>query len=141
MALIMALALPHAVQPALARDTVDPIVSQLFAALNEPEAGKRDGLVAKVFIDSGILSDVSLRATGHKAIAARIEGLQRSLPGQKFQLIGQPLRQHDAWRIAFEVVDNTGSTTFEGLIFAVTANDNKFERVDIFTGPSAVPLP
>jgi hypothetical protein len=87
------------------------------------------------------LGDSAVRADGHKAIVDRIEVLQRSLPGQKFQLIGKADHQHDAWRISFEVVDKTGSTAFEGLIFAVTNPDGRFSRVDIFTGPTAAPVP
>ena len=123
-----------------AGDLKDP-VTQLFATLNESDAAKRDALVGRIFSDGAVLGDSVLRAAGHKAIADRIETLQRSLPGQKFQLIGQPDHQHDAWRISFEVADKTGSTAFEGLIFALTGPEGKFARVDIFTGPTAAPVP
>lgn len=125
---------------ARAADVKDP-VSQLFATLNEGDGAKRDAQVGRIFTDNAILGDSAVRADGHKAIVDRIEVLQRSLPGQKFQLIGKPDRQHDAWRISFEVVDKTGSTAFEGLIFAVTTPEGRFSRVDIFTGPTAAPVP
>ena len=128
-------------RPVLAGPEPKDQASLLINALNEIDTAKRDALVSKVFPDSGILADQAVRAAGHKAIAARIETLQRSLPGQTFQLIGNPQRQHDAWRIAYEVVDKTGSTSFEGLIFAISQSDGRFERVDLFAGPSAIPLP
>ena len=118
----------------------DPAVLFL-SALNESDSARRESLVARIFADNGIMADSAVRAVGHKAIVSRIETVQRSLPGQIFQQIGAPQRQHDAWRIAYEVVDKTGSTSYEGLMFALTQPDGKFERVDIFAGPSAVPLP
>ncbi len=123
-----------------AADLKDP-VSQLFITLNESDSAKRSAQVGRIFADTAVLGDSAVRADGHKAIVDRIEVLQRSLPGQKFQLIGKADHQHDAWRISFEVVDKTGSTAFEGLIFAVTNPDGRFSRVDIFTGPTAAPVP
>jgi hypothetical protein len=142
-ALILGLVVPclwTAPIAARAADVKDP-VSQLFITLNESDPAKRDAQVGRIFTDNAVLGDSAVRADGHKAIVDRIEVLQRSLPGQKFQLIGKADRQHDAWRISFEVVDKTGSTAFEGLIFAVTTPDGRFSRVDIFTGPTAAPVP
>jgi len=117
------------------------IAANFVAALNAQEAGKRDGLVAKLFTDKAVFADKAVRATGHKPIAARLEAIQRGLPDQIFQLIGAVERQQDALRFSFEVVDKSGTTAFEGMIFGLTTADGRIERADMFNGPTAAPLP
>jgi len=128
-------------QPARAASDGHEAVAALLILLNESDPAKSTTLAANTFTDNGVFTDQAVRAVGPKAINARIETVHRSLVGQKFQLIGPPLRQHDIWRLSYEVVDKSGLTAFEGLIFAVLAADGRFERVDMFAGPTAAPLP
>lgn len=110
--------------------------SELFAILNEDDSNRREAMVAKVFAESAVFSDSDERAEGGRAISQRVEALHRAQPGMRYQLIGAVARQHDALHFAFEVVDRTGTTAFEGAIFALLSAEGRLARVDVFTGPS-----
>lgn len=135
-----AMAATQEVNGGRALDPKEPIAA-LFAALNDTEAAKRDADLGRALAEGAVFSDAETRAVGHKAIAARLETLRQGQTGLKYQAIGAVERQHDALRVSFEVADKTGTTAFEGLIFALVGADGKLERVDLFKGPAAAPLP
>ena len=138
LALTVALAARSAateLKPAPRGDAHVEAASELFAILNEAESSRRDALIAKAFAENGVFNDAEGRAEGGRAISQRIDVLQRAQPGLRYQLIGTVERQHDALHFAFEVVDKTGTTNFEGSIFALLSADGKLTRVDLFAEP------
>ena len=144
--LTLALAVAAAVQTAAAEVKPAPraeteVVAALFAILNEGDAARRDQLIAKAFHENSVFSDADDRAEGARAIAQRIEHLRRGQGGLRYQPFGPVAHQHDALRFAYEAVDATGATSFEGVVFALLGTDGRFARVDFFVGPSAAPLP
>jgi hypothetical protein len=128
-------------KPAARGESSIESVGELFALLNEADSARRDALIGKAFTENAVLSDADERAEGGRAIAQRIEAIHRAQPGMRYQPIGAVARQHEAVHFAYEVVDKTGSTAFEGVIFALLSSDGRLARVDLFVGPNAMALP
>lgn len=96
------------------------IAQNYFAAWNEADAGRRDGLLDAAFTKDVSYRDPIMQGDGHAGLTALIGGVQQRFPGFRFSLRGTPDGFGEfirfSWNLGPEGVDSVIEGTDIGLI-------------------------
>ena len=111
-------------------DTVDTYL----AAWNEPDPGRRAGLIERVWAAGGRLLDPPLAAKGHAGISGMADALHTHYPGHRFRRASGIDTHHDQLRFAWELVGPDGTVALAGLDVGEVGADGRLARITGFFG-------
>ena len=112
-------------------------IDRYLAALNEPDADKRRGLIEQAWTPTGSLIDPPIEGAGHDGLAAVGDTLHAAYAGHRFERTSQVDVHHGRYRFAWALVDPTGATAITGLDTGVLADDGRVGEVVGFFGELA----
>lgn len=103
-------------------------------AYGEPDATRREALIAAVWAEDGQLIDPPQAGEGHDGISAMAAGLQAQFAGHTFRRTSAVDAHHDHARYSWELVGPDGTVAVAGLDVADLAPDGRLRRVVGFMG-------
>jgi hypothetical protein len=98
-------------------------IDTYLEAYCEPDAAKRDGLVAKAWAENGELLDPPLEAAGRTAISGLADVVNTHYPAHTFRRTSGIDTHHDVARYAWELVAPDGTVAVTG-VDTVELNDH-----------------
>jgi hypothetical protein len=112
-------------------------VDRYLAALNEPDAVRRRGLIEQAWTPHGSLTDPPLVGEGHDGLAAVGDALHEHYAGHRFERTSQVDEHHGRYRFAWALIGPDGSTAVTGLDTGILASDGRVGDVVGFFGELA----
>ena len=113
--------------------TTTDLVDRHLAAYCEPDAARREALVAAVWASDGYLADPPFEATGLDSIAGLTDVVLGHFPGHTFRRSTAVDEHHGVARYGWELVAPDGSVAVAGTDIAEVA-DGRLVRVIGFFG-------
>ncbi|HEX3158514.1 MAG TPA: nuclear transport factor 2 family protein [Gemmatimonadaceae bacterium] len=95
---------------------------------NEADAHRRRALIARTWTEDASYVDPLMHGTGHDAIDAMIEAVQRRFPGFRFSLTRAD-GLHEFVRFSWELGPEGGAALIEGSDFGVVASDGRLQMI------------
>jgi SnoaL-like domain len=109
------------------------VVDGYIAMWNEPDAERRQDLVAETLTDDATYVDPLMTGKGTEGIAGMIGAAQQQFPGHRFELTFGPDRHNDRVRFAWQLVGpENGTPVAHGVDFAMVAPDGRLAAVTGF---------
>jgi hypothetical protein len=119
---------------------MDPaeLVDRYCAVWNEPDAGARAQLLARVWADQASYTDPSVHAATAQQLLAHIAAVRARRPGASVLRTSAVDIHHGVARFAWHVVQADGTALPEGIDIAFISPDGaRIERIIGFFGPLA----
>jgi hypothetical protein len=117
--------------------SLERLIDAYCAAWSEPDAGRRDAILAEVWADDATYTDPRGRAAGRSELSALIAAILAGRPGAKVVRTSAVDAHHGVARFAWRVVQADGAMLPEGIDFAEVGGDGKLARITGFFGPLA----
>jgi hypothetical protein len=115
---------------------LEHLVDTWLAAYAEPDAARRDELVAQVWTADGRLADPPFEGSGRSEISALTDVVLAHFPGHTFRRTSAVDAHHGIARYAWELVGGDGTVAVAGLDVAELAG-GRLSRVTGFFGDLA----
>ena len=119
--------------------TLETLIDTYCSAWNEPDAGRRRGLLAAVWGDGAAYTDPRVHAVGAEALCEHIGRIQERRPGARVVRTSGVDQNHGLVRFAWRVVEADGNRLPEGIDFAEITSDGRIARIVGFFGPLESP--
>lgn len=113
--------------------STDELVDRHLAAYCEPDAARREALVATIWATDGYLADPPFEATGRDGIAGLTDVVLGHFPGHTFRRSTAVDEHHGIARYGWELVAPDGTVAVAGTDIAEVA-DGRLVRVIGFFG-------
>ena len=117
--------------------SLERLIDAYCAAWSEPDAGRRDAILAEVWADDATYTDPRGVASGRSELSALIGKVLAGRPGAKVIRTSAVDAHHGVARFAWRVVRADGAMLPEGIDFAEVGGDGKLARITGFFGPLA----
>jgi hypothetical protein len=104
-------------------------------AYSEPDAARRDPLVAEVWAEDGVLVDPPIDGAGWAGISAMADAVQAHYPGHRFQRTSGIDAHHGFARYAWDLVGPDGAVAIGGVDVVELTDDGLIRRIVGFMGP------
>ena len=105
------------------------VVERYVALWNEPEADRRQALIAQTWTEDASYHDPVMHGAGHAGIAALVQGVQQQFPGYRFRHIGAVDGHHTYVRFSWELGPAEGPAPIGGTDVALLAPDGRLQQV------------
>ena len=119
------------------RVAFEKIIDTYCSAWCEPDAAKRDAILAPVWGEGATYTDPTVHVAGRSALVAHIDAVFKVYPGATVRCIGAVDVHHAVARFAWKMVLADGTSLPEGIDFAEVGSDGKLVRIVGFFGPLA----
>lgn len=114
------------------------VVDDYIAVWNEPDAARRQQLIARTWSDDGTYLDPLMRGEDPEQIGAMVGAAQAQFPGHRFELTAGPDAHNDVVRFTWTLVAvDSGQPAAVGVDFATVAPDGRLRSVTGFLEPAA----
>ena len=118
--------------------SLERLIDAYCAAWSEPDAGRRDAILAEVWADDATYTDPRGRRRGaERAVRAHRARFSRAGPARRSSGRARVDAHHGVARFAWRVVQADGAMLPEGIDFAEVGGDGKLARITGFFGPLA----
>ena len=107
------------------------LVDRYIDVWNEPDADKRQTLIARTFTEGAHFIDPIQEAEGQAGIDTLVGGVQAKFPGYRFRLAGAVDAFRDRVRFSWELAPERGDVLVGGTDFGVVV-DGRLHRVTGF---------
>jgi SnoaL-like domain len=125
-----------------ANGKVVELVDRYIAMWNETDAGRRRGLIAKIWADGASYLDPVLSGEGLDGIDAMVKAVHEKYPGHRFKRTGDVNAHHDRAQFAWELGPEGGPALVKGVDFATLSNEGGLKTVTgFFTELNIPPQP
>jgi hypothetical protein len=122
--------------------TYTDLVDQYLAMWNETDGERRRDLIARTWTESASYVDPMLRADGHAAIDAMVQGVHERFPGHRFRRTSDVDAHHDCVRFSWDLGPEGGPAIVKGVDFGVIAGGDRLQAITgFFDEVAAVPQP
>jgi uncharacterized protein YndB with AHSA1/START domain len=101
---------------------------------NEPDAGRRDALLAACWAEAATFRDPTANVTGRSELAGHIANLARTMPGARLVRDGDVRVSHDAVLFDWRVEGPDGAVHGTGTNVGVLGSDGRFRELTGFWG-------
>jgi len=115
------------------------LVDRYIAMWNETDAGRRRGLIAKVWADGASYLDPVLSGDGRDGIDAMVKAVHEKYPGHRFKRTSDVNAHHDRAQFAWELGAEGGSVLMKGVDFATLSAEGRLKTVTGFFTELNVP--
>ena len=118
------------------------LVDRYIAMWNETDAGRRRGLVAKIWADGASYLDPVLSGEGRDGIDTMVKTVHEQYPGYRFKRTSDVNAHHDRAQFAWELGPEGGPALVRGVDFATLSNEGYLKTVTgFFTELNVLPQP
>jgi hypothetical protein len=97
------------------------LAERYIAIWNEPDAARRQSLIAETYADDATYVDPLMEGAGHAGISAMIGAAQRQFPGLQFNLSSAVDAHHDRLRFSWDLGPQGGPAVAKGTDVATVA--------------------
>jgi hypothetical protein len=119
------------------RAAFEAIIDRYCAAWCEPDAAKRDAILAPVWGEGATYTDPTVHVVGRAALVAHIDAVFKVYPGATIVRVSSVDVHHAVARFAWKMVLADGTSLPEGIDLAEVAGYGKLARIVGFFGPLA----
>ncbi len=114
------------------------LIDRYFAVWNEPDATRRQDLIARTWTESARYVDPLMQSEGHAGIDGMVRQVQEQFTGYQFRRTGAVDMHHDCLRFSWELAPADGPAVGAGTDFAIVAGDGRLQTVTGFldNGPA-----
>jgi hypothetical protein len=119
------------------RAAFETIIDTYCSAWCEPDAAKRDAILAPVWGEGATYTDPTVHVAGRAALVAHIDAVFKVYPGATIVRASAVDVHHTVARFAWKMVLADGTSLPEGIDFAELNSDGKLARIVGFFGPLA----
>lgn len=117
---------------------ITTVVNDYIAVWNEPDAVRRQQLIARTWTEDGTYLDPLMRGGDPEQIGAMVGAAQAQFPGHRFELTAGPDAHNDVVRFTWTLVAvESGQPAAVGVDFATVAPDGRLRSVTGFLEPAA----
>src|SRR5215471_12006323 len=99
------------------------LVDRYIAMWNETDAGRRRGLIVKIWADGASYLDPMLSGEGLDGIDAMVKAVHEKYPGHHFKRTSDVNAHHDRAQFAWELGPEGGPALVKGVDFATLSNE------------------
>ena len=122
-----------------ASGTVVELVDRYIAMWNEADAGRRRGLIARVWADDASYLDPLLSGEGRDGIDAMVKAVHAQYPGHRFKRTSDLNVHHDRAQFTWELGPEGGPALVKGIDFVVLSSEGCLRSVTGFFTEMNVP--
>ena len=97
------------------------LADRYLAAWNEPDADRRNALIAKAWEPDGTYLDPMFASESHAGISEMIAGFLGAYPGHTFTRVGEVEEHHDRLRFRWQLTNADGEVQMLGTDIATRA--------------------
>jgi hypothetical protein len=108
------------------------LVDLYIAMWNETDAGRRRGLIAKIWADGASYLDPVLSGEGRDGIDAMVKAAHEKYPGHRFKRTSDVNMHHDRAQFAWELGREGCPALVKGVDFATLSNEGCLKTVTGF---------
>jgi hypothetical protein len=114
--------------------TLESTIDRYIDSWNETDADARYAICREVWADDGRYVDPLVDATGPRAIADALGGLQAQLPGHRVRRVTGIDAHHDQARFGWTISAPDGSVAFAGVDIVAAKDDGRLHMIAGFLG-------
>ena len=114
--------------------TLEATIDRYIDSWNETDAAARHAICREVWADDGRYVDPLVDATGPRAIADALGGLQAQFPGHRVERVTGIDAHHDQARFGWTISGPDGSVVFAGVDIVATKDDGRLQTIAGFLG-------
>ena len=114
--------------------TLEATIDRYIDSWNETDAAARHAICRGVWADDGRYVDPLVDATGPRAIADALGGLQAQFPGHRVERVTGIDAHHDQARFGWTISGPDGSVVFAGVDIVATKDDGRLQTIAGFLG-------
>ena len=115
------------------------LVDRYIAMWNETDAGRRRGLIAKIWADGASYLDPMLSGEGLDGIDAMVKAVHEKYAGHRFKRTSDVNVHHDRALFSWELGPEGGPALVKGVDFATLSNEGGLKTVTGFFTELNVP--
>ena len=115
------------------------LVDRYIAMWNETDAGRRRGLIAKIWADGASYLDPVLSGEGLDGIDAMVKAVHEKYPGHRFKRTSDVNVHNDRALFSWELGPEGGPALVKGVDFATLSNEGCLKTVTAFFTELNVP--
>lgn len=112
------------------------VVTEYMAAWNEPDAARRQTLLAHCWSDDGVYVDPNVWLAGRAALDGHIAKVQANRPGARLEFMSGIDVHHDVVRFLWSLVRADGTCGDTSIDFGEFGPDGRLKKIVGFFGPA-----
>ena len=125
-----------------ANSKIVELIDRYIVMSNEPDVGRRGGLIAKIWVDGASYLDPVLSGEGLDGIDAMVKAVHEKYPGHRFKRTSGVNVHHDRALFSWELGPEGGPALVKGVDFATLSNEGCLKTVTgFFTELNVPPQP
>ncbi|MEW6129659.1 MAG: nuclear transport factor 2 family protein [Acidobacteriota bacterium] len=108
------------------------LIDGYIAMWNEPDAARRDDLIARIWDENASYVDPVLNGEGHAGIQTMVQGVQEKFPGHRFNRTSEVDTHHNQLRFTWALGAEGAEPIVKGTDFGVLAEDGRLQSITGF---------